>query len=120
MTALALSAMLLSHTPLPARSFVHGQPSRALPFSRAANQQPSRSARRRHRAAKRAPRAGLLDIFTGGGAPKSSPQKDDLVEQLYDAVKDTDGGLRASPEEREQIEELVRCLLPSTDRPHEV
>ncbi len=102
--------MLLAQAPLPARSFLHGQPTnRAVPFRQASRQHLSRSARRRQTAARRAPRAGLLDFFTGGGGggSQSSPKKDELVEELYDAVKGTDAGLKASPEERERIEDLV-------------
>ena len=107
--------MLLAQAPLPARSFLHGQPTnRAVPFRRASLQHLSRSARRRQTPARRAPRAGLLDIFTGGGGgSKSSPKKDELVEELYDAVKGTDAGLKASPEERERIEDLVSAAPAS-------
>ncbi len=108
---MAASAMLLAQAPLPARSFFHGQPTnRAVPFRQASVQHLSRSARRRQTAARRAPRAGLLDFFTGGGGgggSQSSPKKDELVEELYDAVKGTDAGLKASPEERERIQDLV-------------
>lgn len=63
-----------------------------------------------HRRAPIAPRAGLLDFFTGGTAPKSSPQKDELVQELYEAVEGTEAGLKANAATRERIAELVRDL----------
>lgn len=57
-----------------------------------------------------APRAGLFDIFTRGSAPKSSPQKDELVQELYEAVEGTQAGLKADSAKRERISELVSAL----------
>ena len=112
-TTPASTALLPTQAHLAGRSFLHGRVSRAVLISRRSQPLLSRNARRSRRAGARAPRAGLLDLFTGGGAPRGSAQKDELVEQLYDAVKDTDAGLRASPEERERIEELVSSTMTS-------
>ena len=121
-TTLAPSALLPSQTPRAGRSFLQGHVSRAVLYSKCSQPLLSRNARRQRHAGGCAPRAGLLDFLTGGGAPKSSAEKDELVEELYDAVKDSDGGLRATPDERERIEELVsglpmcspyqRCAVP--------
>ncbi|KAK9816560.1 hypothetical protein WJX72_001979 [[Myrmecia] bisecta] len=61
-------------------------------------------------------RAGLFDIFTKPAIPTADPRVEELVDSLLDAVRNTDGGAKASAQKREQIGELVEELSGSCIR----
>lgn len=109
--AMAIPATCIMPAPS-ARGLTQRQCRKTVPFlsGKIMAPRPSHS----HRRAPTAPSAGFLDFFTGGSAPKSSPQKEQLVQQLYEAVEGTQAGLKATAEKRERIAELVRGnALPS-------
>lgn len=53
-------------------------------------------------------RSGLLDFLNPQTAPKTGARADELVSVLLDLARSTNGGAKARPETREQLEELVR------------
>ncbi len=53
-------------------------------------------------------RNGLFDFLTPGGPSGASSE---LVSEILEAARSTNGGSKASMETREQIEELVRMEL---------
>jgi hypothetical protein len=81
-----------------------------LPFRNSSAKKRTHSSHLRH-AKRTATYAGLLD-FLSPPAGKSSPQAEELVDQLLELARGTNGGSRASVDTREQLEGLVNAAGP--------
>ena len=87
---------------IPLQNRSHRSP---VPFRAAIRSKHSRDHYVSHRRC-HAVRAGLLD-FLSPAAGKASGQAEELVDELLELARGTNGGARASNDTREQLEELV-------------
>ena len=65
-------------------------------------------------------RSGLLDFLSPQTGSKTGARADELVSELLDLARSTNGGAKARVETREQLEELVRwpSITYVTDHGH--